>query len=163
MMKLTDVAFAAWLAIAGVGSAAPAVRAHGPAVAGAAYRSQSSGRRSRQRKVTLKELDAKWEEFDAAEQARVTQLLYQNRRNMLDQVVGEILIENAAKAANQTVDQFRAGRRQAPAAGERGRGRPVLRAEQAARPGPHARRSARADQGLESQRKQQRARSSSKS
>jgi protein-disulfide isomerase len=58
------------------------------------------------RKVTLKELDAKWEEFDAAERARVTQLLYQNRRNMLEQLVGDILIENAAKAANQSVDAF---------------------------------------------------------
>lgn len=58
------------------------------------------------RKVTLQEVDAKWEEFDAAERARVTQLLYQNRRNMLDQVVGEILIENAAKAAGATVDAF---------------------------------------------------------
>lgn len=58
------------------------------------------------RKITLKEVDAKWEEFDAAERARVTQLLYQNRRNMLEQVVGEILIENAAKAAGQSVDQF---------------------------------------------------------
>ena len=58
------------------------------------------------RKVTLQEVDAKWEEFDAAERARVTQLLYQNRRNMLDQVVGEILIENAAKAAGATVEAF---------------------------------------------------------
>lgn len=58
------------------------------------------------RKVTLKELDAKWEEFDAAERARVTQLLYQNRRNMLDQVVGEILIEDAAKAASLSVDAY---------------------------------------------------------
>ena len=58
------------------------------------------------RKITLKEVDAKWEEFDAAERARVTQLMYQNRRNMLDQVVGEILIENAAKAANATVDAY---------------------------------------------------------
>lgn len=58
------------------------------------------------RKVTLQELDAKWEEFDAAERARVTQMLYQNRRNMLDQLVGDILIENAAKAANQSVDEF---------------------------------------------------------
>ena len=69
------------------------------------------------RKVTLKEVDAKWEEFDAAERARVTQLLYQNRRNMLEQVVGEILIENAAKAANQPVDQFvaaEAAKRQLP-------------------------------------------------
>ena len=69
------------------------------------------------RKITLKELDAKWEQFDAAERARVTQLLYQNRRNMLDQVVGEILVENAAKAANLPVDQFLAedaARRQQP-------------------------------------------------
>ena len=58
------------------------------------------------RKVTLKELDAKWEEFDAAERARVTQLLYQNRRNILEQLVGDILIENAAKAAGQPVDAF---------------------------------------------------------
>jgi hypothetical protein len=58
------------------------------------------------RKVTLEELDAKWEEFDAAERARVTQLLYQNRRNMLEQLVGDILIENAAKAANQDVEAF---------------------------------------------------------
>jgi protein-disulfide isomerase len=58
------------------------------------------------RKVTLQELDAKWEDFDAAERARVTQLLYQNRRNMLEQLVGDILIENAAKAAGQTVEAF---------------------------------------------------------
>ena len=58
------------------------------------------------RKVTLKELDAKWEEFDAAERARVTQLLYQNRRNMLEQLMGDILIENAAKAAGQSVESF---------------------------------------------------------
>jgi protein-disulfide isomerase len=58
------------------------------------------------RKVTLQEVDAKWEEFDAAERARVTQLVYQNRRNMLDQVVGEILIENAAKAAGATVEAY---------------------------------------------------------
>ena len=58
------------------------------------------------RKITLKDVDAKWEEFDAAERARVTQLLYQNRRNMLEQLVGDILIENAAKAAGQSVDAF---------------------------------------------------------
>jgi protein-disulfide isomerase len=58
------------------------------------------------RQVTLKEVDAKWEAFDAAERARVTQLMYQNRRNMLDQVVGDILIENAAKAASLSVDAY---------------------------------------------------------
>jgi len=56
--------------------------------------------------ITLKDVDAKWEEFDAAERARVLQAMYQNRRNMLDQIVGERLIENAAKAAGQTVEAF---------------------------------------------------------
>lgn len=58
------------------------------------------------RQITLKEVDAKWEEFDAAERARVTQLLYQNRRNMLGQVVGDILIEEAAKAAGLSADAY---------------------------------------------------------
>lgn len=58
------------------------------------------------RTVTLKELDAKWEEFDAAERARVTQMLYQNRRNVLEQMVGDLLIEAEAKAAGQTVEAF---------------------------------------------------------
>jgi len=58
------------------------------------------------RAITLKELDAKWEEFDAAERTRVTQLLYQNRRNMLDQLIGDLLIEQAAKAAGAAKDAY---------------------------------------------------------
>jgi len=58
------------------------------------------------RRITLKELDAKWEEFDPGEQARAMQLLYQSRRNVLDQLVGDILIENAAKAAGLSTEQF---------------------------------------------------------
>lgn len=58
------------------------------------------------KKITLKDVDAKWEEFDAAERARIVQAMYQNRRNMIDQIVGDTLIENAAKAAGQSVDAF---------------------------------------------------------
>lgn len=58
------------------------------------------------KRITLKDVDAKWEEFDAAERARVVQAMYQNRRNMLDQLVGEELIAGAAKAAGQSVDAF---------------------------------------------------------
>ena len=58
------------------------------------------------KRITLKEVDAKWEEFDAAERARIVQATYQNRRNMIDQLVGETLIENAAKAAGQPVEAF---------------------------------------------------------
>ena len=56
--------------------------------------------------ITLKEVDAKWEAFDSAERARVVQAMYQNRRNMLEQLVGDRLIENAAKAAGQTPQAF---------------------------------------------------------
>ena len=58
------------------------------------------------RKITLQELDAKWGEFDAGERARITQLLYQNRRNMLDQLIGDVLIEQAAKAAGMAKDAY---------------------------------------------------------
>ena len=58
------------------------------------------------RKITLKDVDDKWEQFDAAERTRVTQLLYQNRRNMLDQLVGDALIEQAAKAAGLAVETY---------------------------------------------------------
>ena len=56
--------------------------------------------------ITLKDVDAKWEEFDAAERARIVQATYQNRRNMLDLIVGDRLIESAAKAAGQSVAAF---------------------------------------------------------
>lgn len=58
------------------------------------------------RKITLKELDEKWLSLDPAEQARVTQLLYQNRRNVLEMMLGDALIEAAAKAAKMTPEQF---------------------------------------------------------
>jgi protein-disulfide isomerase len=56
--------------------------------------------------ITLKDVDAKWEEFDAAERARIVQAMYQNRRNMLDLIVGDRLIETAAAAAGQPVAAF---------------------------------------------------------
>ena len=51
------------------------------------------------RKITLKELDDRWQSADPAERARVTQMLYQSRRNVLEQMMGDALIEDAAKAA----------------------------------------------------------------
>src|SRR5688500_11896658 len=58
------------------------------------------------KQITLKEVDAKWEEFDAAERSRVVQAMYQNRRNMIEVIVGDQLIENAAKAAGQSVEAY---------------------------------------------------------
>jgi protein-disulfide isomerase len=56
--------------------------------------------------ITLKDVDARWEEFDAAERARIVQAMYQNRRNMIEQIIGDELIANAAKAAGQPVDAY---------------------------------------------------------
>lgn len=58
------------------------------------------------RKITLKEVDERWQEIDPAERARVTQTIYQHRRNVLEQMLGDLLIEEAAKAANMTVPQY---------------------------------------------------------
>jgi hypothetical protein len=58
------------------------------------------------RKITLAEVDQKWQEFDAGEKARVTQMLYQNRRNILEQVIGDALIEEAAKASGLTAEAY---------------------------------------------------------
>lgn len=58
------------------------------------------------RTITLKELDDRWQSVDPAERARVSQLLYQNRRTVLEQMVGDALIEQAAKAASVPVDQY---------------------------------------------------------
>lgn len=58
------------------------------------------------RKITLRELDEKWQTFDPAERMRVTQMLYQNRRNVLDVLVGDLLIEEAAKAAGLPIARY---------------------------------------------------------
>ena len=60
------------------------------------------------RKITLKELDDTWQQTDPGERARVTQLLYQNQRNVLDQMIGDALIEQAAKAAGIPVEKYTA-------------------------------------------------------
>jgi hypothetical protein len=107
-MTLSHLALAAWLAAGAAGLAAcadqPSAAAQAPAPPPSNPDQVVAEVGGRQ--VTLKELDAKWEAFDAAERARVTQLLYQNRRNMLEQLMGDILIENAAKAAGQSPDAF---------------------------------------------------------
>jgi hypothetical protein len=58
------------------------------------------------RKVTLKELDDRWQSLAPADRARAIQLMYQNRRNVLEQIIGDLLIEEAAKAADMAVDKY---------------------------------------------------------
>ena len=58
------------------------------------------------RKITLKELDDRWQQTDPGERARITQLLYQNQRNVLDQMIGDELIAQAAKATGMPVEKY---------------------------------------------------------
>ena len=45
------------------------------------------------KKFSLKDVEAKWQADDPAERARVTQLLYQHRRQSIDQLIGDYFIE----------------------------------------------------------------------
>ena len=58
------------------------------------------------RKITLKEVEARWQTDDPAERARVTQLLYQHRRQSIDQIVGDFLVDGAAKKAGLSKEQY---------------------------------------------------------
>ena len=92
------------------------------------------------RKITMKELDDRWQSMDPAERARVTQLLYQNRRNVLDQMMGDVLIEQAAKTAGvagREVHRRRDG--ETAEASYRRRSPAVLRGQQGPRAGPSVR------------------------
>lgn len=93
---------AALLALAACSGAQTAAQGGGPPQQGQdAVVAELGGR-----KITMKELDEKWQSLDPAERARVTQLLYQNRRNVLDQLMGDLLIEEAAKAAGMPAPQY---------------------------------------------------------
>lgn len=58
------------------------------------------------RKFTLKDVEARWQEEDPAERARVSQLLYQHRRQSIDMLVGDYLLEGAAKKAGLTKEKY---------------------------------------------------------
>lgn len=58
------------------------------------------------RSITVKELDDRWRETDAAASAQALQALYDGRRAALDDIIASMLIEQAATAKNQTVAQF---------------------------------------------------------
>ncbi len=58
------------------------------------------------KKITLKEVEAKWQANDPAERARVTQLLYQHRRQSIDEIIGDVVIEAAAAKAGVAKEKF---------------------------------------------------------
>ena len=58
------------------------------------------------RTVTMKEIEDRWKANNPTEHAQAIQALYEGRRAALDAIVAEMLIEQAAKAAGMTLEQY---------------------------------------------------------
>ena len=58
------------------------------------------------RTITMKEVEDRWMAENPAEHAQATQALYDGRRAALDAIVADMLIEQAAKTAGQTPQQY---------------------------------------------------------
>lgn len=58
------------------------------------------------RVITLKEVDEAWRRADSVEHTRATQMLYTGRKEMLDRMIADLLIEQTAKAKGVTPEQF---------------------------------------------------------
>jgi protein-disulfide isomerase len=60
------------------------------------------------RTITLQEVDARWRRDNPTDQAQAVQRLYDGRRDALDAILADMLIEQAAKAKGVAPDQFAA-------------------------------------------------------
>lgn len=58
------------------------------------------------RVITLKEVDEAWRRSDPVEHMRATQMLYDGRKETLDRLIADMLIEQAAKARGVSAEQF---------------------------------------------------------
>jgi hypothetical protein len=58
------------------------------------------------RTITLEELDSRWRTEQPADHAQAVQRMYDGRKDALDGIVAEMLIEQAAKAAGVTPTQY---------------------------------------------------------
>jgi hypothetical protein len=58
------------------------------------------------RVITMKEVDAAWRQSDPVEHTRATQQLYEGRKQTLDRMIADMLIEQAAKAKGVSPEQY---------------------------------------------------------
>src|SRR5687768_7109985 len=61
------------------------------------------------RAITVKEIDDHWRQAQPAEHAQAIQQVYDGRKQALDAMVAEMLVEQAAKAKGVTAAQFTEG------------------------------------------------------
>jgi hypothetical protein len=58
------------------------------------------------RVITLDEVDEAWRKADPVEHTRATQMLYQGRKDTLDRMIADMLIERAAKTKGVPAEQY---------------------------------------------------------
>ena len=58
------------------------------------------------RTVTMKEVEDRWRERNPTELVQAMQAIYEGRRQALDAIIADMLIEQAAKAASQTPERY---------------------------------------------------------
>jgi protein-disulfide isomerase len=58
------------------------------------------------RVITVRELDEQWKKADPVEHTRATQMLYDGRRQALERIIADLLIEQAAKAKGVSAEQY---------------------------------------------------------
>ena len=58
------------------------------------------------RTITVQELDEHWRKSEPSEHAQAVQRLYEGRRGALEEIVADMLIQEAAKAKGLTTDQY---------------------------------------------------------
>ncbi|MSO81964.1 MAG: thioredoxin [Acidobacteria bacterium] len=58
------------------------------------------------RAITIKELDDRWRQAQPAEHAQAVQQMYDGRKQALDSIVAEMLVEQAAKAKGTDAEKF---------------------------------------------------------
>jgi hypothetical protein len=58
------------------------------------------------RVITIKEVDEAWRKADPVEHTRATQLLYDGRKQALERMIADILIEKATKAKGVSAEQY---------------------------------------------------------
>jgi protein-disulfide isomerase len=58
------------------------------------------------RTITMKEVEDKWKQTSPGEHADALQKLYDGRKQALDNIIADMLIEQAAKGKGQTAEQF---------------------------------------------------------
>ena len=103
MMILIMRFFATCVILLALACASPAQQPAPPAVPTGSDVAARVGTRT----ITVKELDERWRADEPSEQAQAVQQLYDGRKAALDNIVADMLIEQAAKAKGQTLAQYR--------------------------------------------------------